>query len=116
MPKVYAHIFAQRGFLGIYPYEKIARFNPIRYYILSYIGISKDDEKSINKLILEIKKKHGCQLIVNGLLHTLRYYLRLISDSKLFFNNYIELVKEDSEIKTIHKIKLKQLMEKYDLL
>ena len=26
MPKVYAHIFAQRGFLGIYPYEKIARF------------------------------------------------------------------------------------------
>jgi len=33
-----------------------------------------------------------------------------------FFNNYIELVKEDSEIKTIHKIKLKQLMEKYDLL
>jgi hypothetical protein len=26
-------------------YEKIARFNPIRYYILSYIGISKDDEK-----------------------------------------------------------------------
>lgn len=97
-------------------YEKIARFNPVRYYILSYIGISKDDEKSINKLILEIKKKHGCQLIVNGLLPTLRYYLRLISDSKLFFNNYIELVKQDSEIKTIHKIKLKQLMEKYGLL
>ena len=97
-------------------YEKVVRFDLVRYYILSYTGISKDDKENINKLILEIKKKHGCQLIVNGLLHTLRYYLRLISDSKIFFNNYIELVKKDSELKPIHKIKLKELMKKYDLL
>jgi len=89
-------------------YEKIARFNPIRYYILSYIGISENDKKEIQDLIEEIEQKHGCQLIVNGLLHTLRYYLRLISDSKEFFNNYIELVKEDTELKPIHKIKLKE--------
>ena len=97
-------------------YEKIARFNLVRYYILSYVGASKDDEENINKLILEIKRKHGCQFIVNGLLQTLRYYLRLISDSKIFFNNYIELVKKDNELKTIHKTKLKELMNKYNLL
>lgn len=96
-------------------YEKIARFNPVRYYILSYVGIVESDKQDIEDLIHEIKDQHGCQLIVNGLIHTLRYYLRLISDSKIFFNNYIELVEEDNELQPIHKLKLKQLIEEYDL-
>lgn len=96
-------------------YEKIARFNPARYYILSNIGVSEEDEKEIEELITEIKTKHGCQLIANGLMHTLRYYLRLISDPKIFLNNYIELVENDTEIKPIHKIKLKELIKKYSL-
>lgn len=96
-------------------YEKIARFNPVRYYVLSYVGISEKDKEEIEKLISEIKAEHGCQLIVNGLLHTLRYYLRLISDPKIFFNNYIELVKKDAELKPTHKIKLKGLIKKYNL-
>ncbi|MDD5341806.1 MAG: hypothetical protein PHI73_00495 [Patescibacteria group bacterium] len=96
-------------------YEKIVRFNPIRYYILSYIGIKEQDKNVIEDLIKEIKTKHGCQLIVNGLLHTLRYYLRLISDPKYFFNSYIKLVENDTEIRPIHKMKLKGLIKKYDL-
>lgn len=96
-------------------YEKIARFNPERYYILSYKGIFEEDHKEIDELILEIRKKHGCQLIVNGLLPTIKYYLRLISDPKIFFNEYIELVKNDSELKTIHKTKLKDLVREYSL-
>lgn len=96
-------------------YEKIARFNPERYYILSYIGIKEEDRQSIDELIFEIKEKHGCQLIVNGLLHTLKYYLRLVSDTKGFFNEYIELVENDTELKTIHKTKLKELIKEYKL-
>lgn len=96
-------------------YEKIIRFNPVRYYILSHIGISKQNKKEIENLITEIKTKHGCQLIVNGLLQTLKYYLRLISDPKKFLNNYIELIKNDTEIKSIHKVKLKELIKKYNL-
>ena len=49
--------------------------------------------------IFEIKKDHGCQLIVNGLLPTLKYYLRLISNPKTFFNTYIKLVENDKELK-----------------
>lgn len=94
-------------------YEKIARFNPERYYILSYIGIRDEDRKAIDDLIFEIKDTHGCQLIVNGLLHTLKYYLRLVSDTKGFLNEYIKLVENDTEIKVIHKTKLKELMKKY---
>jgi DNA (cytosine-5)-methyltransferase 1 len=96
-------------------YEKIARFNPERYYILSYIGTCEQDRQTIDELIFEIKEKHGCQLIVNGLLHTLKYYLRLISNPKEFFNEYAELIEKDTELKTIHKTKLNDLLEKYKI-
>lgn len=96
-------------------YEKITRFNPERYYILSHIEIKEEDRQAIDELIFEIKEKHGCQLIVNGLLHTLKYYLRLISDTKGFFNEYIELVEHDTELKTIHKTKLKELIKEHKL-
>lgn len=96
-------------------YEKIVRFNPERYYILSHIGIAEKDREKIEKLIEEIKDTHGCQLIVNGLLHTLKYYLRLISNPKAFFNEYIELVENDTELKIIHKTKLRELIKEYML-
>lgn len=96
-------------------YEKIIKFNPSRYYILSYIGISKKDEKEIKRLTIEIKENHGCQLIINGILYTLRYYLRLILSPKIFFNSYVELVENDNELKLIHKQKLKKLIKKSKL-
>lgn len=96
-------------------YEKIIKFNPQRYYILSYVGISKEDKEEIENLIKEIKKKHGCQLIVNGLLYTINYYLRLISSPQDFFNKYIKLVEKDNELKKIHKTKLSELIKKFDL-
>lgn len=96
-------------------YEKILRFNPERYYILSYKGISEKDLGDINQLIVEIKDIHGCQLIINGLIPTLRYYLRLIANPKGFFNDYIKLVENDSELKIIHKKKLRKLIKEYNL-
>lgn len=96
-------------------YEKIARFNPKRYYILSYKGILELDRTNIEELIIEVRKNHGCQLIVNGLLQTLKYYLRLISNPKAFFNEYIGLVEKDSELKAKHKLKLKVLIKEHGL-
>lgn len=94
-------------------YEKIQRFNPKRYYILSYIGIKEEDEEAIQDLILDIQLKHWCQLITNWLLHTLKYYLRLISNPKDFFNRYIELVEADKELKPVHKATLQKILEEY---
>jgi DNA (cytosine-5)-methyltransferase 1 len=96
-------------------YEKILRFNPERYYILSYIGISEKDHEEINDLVSQVKKDHGCQLIINGLLHTLKYYLRLISSTKRFLNLYIEFVENDTELMVIHKTKLKELLRQNNL-
>jgi len=96
-------------------YEKIIRYNPQRYYILAYIGIVETDKEKISELIENIKNEHGCQLIVNGLLYTLKYYLRLISSPKEFLKGYIALVEKDNELKKVHKIKLRELLKKYQL-
>jgi DNA (cytosine-5)-methyltransferase 1 len=83
--------------------EKIYRFNPKRYYILSTAEILPTDLKEIYEEIEEINSKHGCQLILNGVLHTLKYYLRLIDNIKDFIDIYSNLIEIDSELKLIHK-------------
>jgi len=89
--------------------EKIIKHNPKRYYILSYYEIKKDDETTINEIIEEVKREHGCQIIVNGVMPTLKYYMRLISNLEEFYNNYSELINIDSELKVVHKEKWNDL-------
>ena len=96
-------------------YEKIVKFNPERYYILSNVGILEDEEDEIIEIVERVKNEHGCQIIINGLLPTIKYYLRLISDPKEFFNNYIDLVKNDKELKVIHKQKLRTLIKEHKI-
>ncbi len=91
-------------------YEKINKFSINRYYILSGLPIQEYEIKKVNDLIDEIQNEHGCQLIVNGLYPSLKYYLRLISEPKLFLNQYIELVERDTELQIIHKEKLQELL------
>ncbi|MGX2967639.1 hypothetical protein ACWIW6_06240 [Ursidibacter sp. B-7004-1] len=91
-------------------YEKINRFGITRYYILSGLPISSDELNEVNQLIDKIQNEHGCQLIVNGLYPSLKYYLRLISDPRKFLNQYISLVEKDSELQVIHKQKLNEII------
>ncbi|WP_298423219.1 restriction endonuclease, SacI family [uncultured Kordia sp.] len=93
--------------------EKIKRFNPERYYILSYIGVKEDDKKEISNMIAEIKKIHGCQIIINGVIPSLKYYLRLISSLENFIKNYSSLIQDDTELKKVHKDKWNELIEAY---
>lgn len=90
--------------------EKIYSYNPKRYYILSNVGISQQDNKVIDELILGVKEKHGCQIIINGLIPTLKYYLRLIESLEDFITNYNFLIEEDRELQKIHKEKWNELM------
>ncbi len=93
--------------------EKIKRFNPQRYYVLSFIGTKEDERKTIENLITEIKEEHGCQIIINGVLPTLKYYLRLINSLEEFVKNYSSLIETDKELKRVHKEKWNELIEKY---
>ncbi len=92
--------------------EKITRFNPDRYYILSYVGIKEADKIEINSLIDKLQAEHGCQIIINGLLPTIKYYLRLIMSLEEFISNYNNLIENDTEIKKIHKEKWNELLQK----
>lgn len=91
--------------------EKIYTYSPERYYILSAVGL--DNEKECNELILEIKKHHGCQVIINGLLPTLKYYLRLISSLEDFMKLYLKKIESDNSLQKIHKDTCNKLVKKY---
>lgn len=92
-------------------YEKIKKFNPTRYYILSHRDVKSEDREAIQKLIETIRQEHGCQVIVNGMILTIQYYLRLINISD-FVDEYSHLVSIDSELKLVHKEKWQELLVK----
>ncbi len=95
--------------------EKIYIYNPKRYYILSTSGISTSDYDEIIEKINTLKETHGCQLIVNGLIPTLKYYMRLINNIGDLLTNVTNNILTDSELKTEHKVKWKEIYENLSL-
>ena len=91
--------------------EKIHRFNLERYYILSHFGIKKEDEAEIKKLINETKEGHGCQIILNGILPTIKYYLRLVNNTEKFLTKYSKLIEDDKELKRVHKMQWNKIIK-----
>lgn len=95
--------------------DKIYKWNPVRYYILSVYGIEESECEEIESVVEEVEKNHGCQIIINGLLPTIKYYLRLISNLSEFLSIYSEEVQNDMELQRVHKLKWNELIEKYKL-
>lgn len=83
--------------------EKIIRYNPQRYYVLSYFPVKESELCEINEVIERVKEKHGCQIVINGVLPTLKYYLRLVSNLEKFIALYSSLIQKDTELKACHK-------------
>ncbi len=94
--------------------EKIIKYNPIRYYILSTEKIKDEDQEEIEKIINDVKVNHGCQIILNGVIPSLKYYLRLISSLGIFIKNYSHLIEIDKELKPIHKEKWNIIIKQYN--
>ncbi len=90
--------------------DKILRHNPRRYYILSSANIQQEDEVKIQFEIESIANNHGCQVILNGIIPTLKYYLRLITSVEKFVEDYSRLVEQDQELQTIHKIEWNNIL------
>lgn len=84
-------------------YEKFKTHPVKRYYILSTAGLETLAAKEIATKIDEILKAHGCQIIVNGIYDSLKYYLRLLKNSDEFIAKYVENVKKDKALKFEHK-------------
>ncbi len=84
--------------------EKFAETNPPpdRYYILT---THKDCQPTgeMEKLLREKESHIGTQIIINGVLPTIRYYLRLLSDPSAIFPSYIQLLEKDPAIAFEHR-------------
>ncbi|MTJ31883.1 DNA methyltransferase [Aphanizomenon sp. UHCC 0183] len=90
------------------------------YYILTTYKdcfINQDEEEYINELILNIKRESGLEIIANGIVNTLKYYLRFIEDYREFINTYTEeLVKDarnSTEIKESHIQAWRIILQEY---
>lgn len=84
-------------------YEKFKVYNTNRYYLLTTANMDNADWNAIEAEIQRISKIHGCQVIVNGVYSSLKYYLRLLSDPAEFVDKYVDLLKSDETVKYPHK-------------
>lgn len=89
---------------------KIIKYNPQRYCIFASKDIKESESNLIEIEIKKIAETHGCQIILNGIIPTLKYYLRLIMSLEKFIDEYSKLIELDQEIQTIHKIKWNEIL------
>jgi len=87
-------------------YQKFTEASVCRYYLLTTAAPDVDEPATVDRLVHQIHRQHGCEVIVNGILSSLKYYLRLLSDPKLFLNCYSKNLQLDfnqnTDIKEIH--------------
>lgn len=93
-------------------YEKFKTDRTDRYYLLTTANMDAADWEAIDEKIVRISQIHGCQVIVNGVYSTLKYYLRLLNDPVDFIDKYVELMKHDETVKFQHKTVWNDLISK----
>ncbi len=91
--------------------DKILKHDPRRYYIFSSADVLTEDKIKIQNEVELITNNHGCQVIVNGIIPTLKYYLRLITSVEKFVEDYSKLVEQDRELQAIHKIQWNRILK-----
>lgn len=93
------------GMIGII-YRKIKGTPINRYYILTTSEPNVANQTEINAKLSEMKKLHSCQIIVNGVLPSLKYYLRLVAEPEKFIGIYTKHLEAEfnraSAIKSEH--------------
>lgn len=87
-------------------YQKFVSTSVCRYYLLTTAEPNIENVISVEDLVNGIHAKHSCEVIVNGILPSLKYYLRLVSNPELFIKNYSKNLQEDynknTDVKEIH--------------
>lgn len=84
--------------------QKIKTASVQRYLILSTSGVGDGEADEIGKLADGFRRSNGCEIIVNGVLDTVKYYLRLIDSPSSFINRYTALVEADKDLGYEHRL------------
>lgn len=85
-------------------YKKLAPTKTQRYYVLSTDSVKDEEHEKIQAIINHIKEEHGCQVIINGVFPTLRYYLRLLENTDKFIDRYLYNLSNDTEVNYEQKL------------
>lgn len=99
-------------------YNKIKDTKIKRYFILTTAEPNfSEDRKEIFELVREIKGKFNIEIIPNGIIPSLKYYLRFVPNLGEFLEKYKDNLKKEfsqsTEIKQLHISKWKEIQEKY---
>jgi DNA (cytosine-5)-methyltransferase 1 len=93
-----------------------------RYYILTTFqnGFANTEiEKAVSEYILQIQRQNNLDIIANGIISTLKYYLRFVDDCgefiKIYTKNLIGDARNSTEIKDFHLEKWNEILETYKI-
>ncbi len=102
--------------------KKSKNTNISRYYILTTYQTGFSDaetEKAVTKYILQIKRRTNLDIIANGIISTLKYYLRFVDDYGEFIETYtknlIADAKNSTEVKSFHLEKWNEILKTYKI-
>jgi DNA (cytosine-5)-methyltransferase 1 len=84
--------------------EKLKAEGVLRYYVLATDDVVPEDADRITQLQSSFKASNGCEIIVNGVFDSLRYYLRLIPDVNDFIFKYVAHIETDSDTDYEHRV------------
>jgi DNA (cytosine-5)-methyltransferase 1 len=84
--------------------QKIQHASVERYLVLSTAGVQDGEHEPIRSIQADFKRKNGCEIIVNGVLDTVRYYLRLLRSTTDFTFEYTRLVASDPDLDYEHRL------------
>lgn len=91
--------------------DKVRAESVTRYYLLSNHGIEKSEADQITQRAAEFLKQNGCEIIVNGVIDSLTYYLRLLPDTTDFLFTYADLLETDADTGYEHRIRWNECCE-----
>lgn len=97
-------------------YDKFKTQNSVqRYYILSTKHVVDElEQNKIDEFIKMVYSEHGCQIVINGVFDSLKYYLRLLTNTDEFLKYYTENLQKNTELDFEHKISWNRIVEKYN--
>lgn len=101
-------------------YGKLEREIVNRYYLLTTADpyIIKTEQENINIWVKKIREERGCELIINGVIPTIQYYLRLMEDATKYIKAYTNTLQEEfqkrAEITEDHVKRWLEIISKLD--
>jgi DNA (cytosine-5)-methyltransferase 1 len=84
--------------------DKLRSTTVQRYFIVSTAGVDETQRDEIDGLAEDFRRSNGCEIVVNGVIETVAYYLRLLESPFDFIVRYANLVESDTDLGYEHRV------------